>query len=255
MKDKGKNILWWRKSEYVQNNIRPSLMTLLTTMSLPSSGPSPISWPPSGQWYDITFFFPSNVFFSPKVVTNSAITSRDGDDGKWSSFALRVGNPQQTVRVLISTASVCTWVILPGGCPPGAPGLEHDHTCTQSRGGTFAPSRSSSWREVGNYSLNLELNLGYNDPGTYGLDTVALGVNNFPEAPTMNAQVVAGLETYDFYIGMFGLRHQSANFTNSSDPYNLSGDTTYPSFLETLKASSLIPSLSWAYTAGAPYRM
>ena len=69
----------------------------------------------------------------------------------------------------------------------------------------------------------------------------------------MNSQVVAGLETYDFYTGIFGLGDQPANFTHSSNTHNLS-DTIHPSFLETLKASGLIPSLSWAYTAGAPYR-
>ena len=102
--------------------------------------------------------------------------------------------------------------------------------------------------------MDLELNLGYNDQATYGLDTVALGDKVFTGAPTINAQVLAGLETYDFYTGVFGLGSQPANFTKSSDAFNLSGDMTYPSFLETLKASSLIPSLSWAYTAGAPYR-
>ena len=102
--------------------------------------------------------------------------------------------------------------------------------------------------------MDIELNLGYNDPASYGLDTVALGDNSFTEAPTINAQVVAGLETYDFYTGIFGLGHQPANFTNSSDNENLSGNIKYPSFLETFKASGMIPSLSWAYTAGAPYR-
>ena len=70
----------------------------------------------------------------------------------------------------------------------------------------------------------------------------------------MTSQIVAGLETHDFYNGIFGLGDQPANFTKPSDRYNLSGIITYPSFLTTLKASGLIPSLSWAYTAGAPYR-
>ena len=102
--------------------------------------------------------------------------------------------------------------------------------------------------------MNIELNLDYNDSATYGLDTVALGDITFTEAPTIKGQLVAGLATNDFYIGIFGLGHQPVNSTNSSDSQNLSGDITYPSFLETLKSSGMIPSLSWAYTAGAPYR-
>ena len=70
----------------------------------------------------------------------------------------------------------------------------------------------------------------------------------------MNAKVVAGLETYDFYTGMLGLGNQPGYFEASPNSGTSSGDIQYPSFLETLKASSLIPSLSWAYTAGAPYR-
>ena len=100
----------------------------------------------------------------------------------------------------------------------------------------------------------MELNLGYDDPATYGLDTVALGDGTFTGAPTLNAQIVAGLETYDFYTGMFGLGNGSASFMTSRNSSNLNGSLTYPTFLETLKASSMIPSLSWAYTAGAPYR-
>ena len=179
---------------------------------------------------------------------------RDGDDGKWSSFALRVGKPEQTVRVLISTASENTWVVLPGGCPPGALGTGNYPNCSQSRGNLFDPSHSSSWRGIGNYSLGTELNLGYNFDGTYGLDAIALGSTSLSGGPTLNSQVIAGLETNDYYTGLFGLGSQPSNFTNSSSAADLGDTIPYPSFLATLKASNLIPSLSWAYTAGAPYR-
>ncbi|KAM0804566.1 aspartic peptidase domain-containing protein [Usnea florida] len=201
----------------------------MTSTSAPPPVPSPISWPPSGQW--------------------------DGDDGKWSSFALRVGSPQQTVRVLVSTTSHVTFVILPGGCPPEKNGTGNGLNCTQSRGGTFNPLRSSSWKGFGNYPLDIELNLGYNDLATFGLDTITLGDKNSTGGLTMKSQVVAGLETHDFYTGMFGLGHQSANYTYSANPYNLSADISNPSLLEYLKSSSLIPSLSWGYNAGAPYRL
>ena len=157
------------------------------------------------------------------------------------------------MRVFISTATLNTGVIIPGGCPPGVPGISPDLKCSQSRGGLFDPSHSSSWLGFGNYSLNKEENLGYDAIASYGLDTITLGSSNLTGGPTLKSQVVAGWETYSFYTGMFGLRIQPTNFTASS-LLNTSNTISYPSFLGSLKASNLIPSLSWAYTAGAPYR-
>lgn len=171
----------------------------------------------------------------------------------WSSFALRVGIPEQTVRVLISTASGGTCVVLPGGCPPNTPGISPSWTCAQSRGEIFDPSLSN-WTSLGNYSLGIEANLGYNDPGSYGLDTVALGLSNATSGPTLQGQLVAGLVTNDFYTGLFGLGSQPTNLTSSTDSTNLTDTTPHPSFLTTMKTRNLIPSLSWAYTAGASYR-
>ena len=115
-------------------------------------------------------------------------------------------------------------------------------------------SRSNTWSPLGNYSLGIELNLGYNDPATYGTDTIALGFSNATGGPALHGQVLAGLETYDFYTGLFGLGNQPNNFTASQNNGNLANDTQVPSFLTTLKSQNLIPSLSWAYTAGAIYR-
>lgn len=156
--------------------------------------------------------------------------------------------------MLISTASEATWVVLPQGCPPGTHGIEPSLTCSDSRGELFDISASKTWSVLGNYSLGIEANLGYSDPGSYGLDTVALGFNNASGGPTLQGQVVAGLATYDYYTGLFGLNDQPVNFTASNDNNNLTDTTPHPSFLMTLKSQNLIPSLSWAYTAGAIYR-
>ena len=48
-----------------------------------------------------------------------------------------------------------------------------------------------------------------------------------------------------YYMGLFGLNHQATNFTNFA--------SQRASYLMTLKQQGLIPSLSWAYTAGAQY--
>ena len=186
-------------------------------------------------------------------LTLHSISERDGDDGNWSSFALRVGNPEQSVRVLISTADDNTKVIDPGGCPPGTQGITPSLTCSRSRGELFNASLSSTWLSKGIYSLGLENNLGYDSDGSYGLDTVALGVSNGTGGPVLPGQVVGSLTENLFYTGLFGLNNQPTNFTDSQDSSNLTDTVPYPSFLTTLKNQSRIPSLSWAYTAGAAY--
>ena len=94
--------------------------------------------------------------------------------------------------------------------------------------------------------MEIESNLGYNNTAAYGLDTVGLGLSNSTGGPSLCSQVVGALATYDFYVGLFGLGQQPTNFTNFTTPH--------PSFLTTLKAQNLIPSLSWGYNAGAHYR-
>ena len=155
--------------------------------------------------------------------------------------------------MLISTASYNTKVIDPGGCPPGIQGITPSETCPQSRGELFNASLSSTWSSFGNYALGLEANLGYTASASYGLDTVALGVSNDSGGPSLQSQVVASLDANLFYTGLFGLGTQPTNFTASQDSQNLTDTIPHPSFLTTLKNQSLIPSLSWAYTAGAAY--
>ncbi|KAF6222668.1 hypothetical protein HO133_000715 [Letharia lupina] len=64
-----------------------------------------------------------------------------------------------------------------------------------SRGGLFNSSDSSSWSNIGNYSMGLEMNLGYSDNATYGHDTVALGVSEATGSPNLDSQVVATFES------------------------------------------------------------
>lgn len=173
----------------------------------------------------------------------------DGDDGPWSSFFLRVGTPEQYVRVLVSTASPETLVVVDGGCstaafttvPPG---------CAASRGALFNMSASSTWDNVGLYGINqngvgLEANLGYSQKAQFGFESLAVGL----QAPSLSNQTVAGFVTSEpFYMGIFGLNNQPVNFSSL-------GNSSAPSFVTTLKDQNKIPSLSWSYTAGAQYRL
>lgn len=109
-------------------------------------------------------------------------------------------------------------------------------------------AKSTTWREVGNYSTVVEgyLSPKYDATATFGFDTVSLGSSDATAGPTLQSQVVGAVAANAFYNGIFGLNHQASNFTTLNDPQ--------PSFLSTLKARNLIPSVSWGYTAGASYR-
>lgn len=173
---------------------------------------------------------------------------RDGNDGPWSTFSIHVGTPPQPARVLISTALGETWVVsankTQGGC------LSADPTsCAQSRGALVNVNSSSTWQDQGIFAVGLELNLpdyvGNYDNGDYGLDTLGLGLPGSDGVSEPN-MVVAALATKDYYLGYLGVTNHPTNFTQFDDPH--------PSLLSTLKQQDKIPSLAYAYSAGAQYR-
>ena len=113
----------------------------------------------------------------------------------------------------------------------------------------FNSNASKTWLGQGSYGLGIESNLGPKFSslgGAYGLDTVALAEGNATGGPSLDGQTVAEVGSILYYTGMFGLNNQPNNLTTFDDPL--------PSYLTTLKTKNLIPSLSWAYTAGASYR-
>ncbi|KAL9091091.1 MAG: hypothetical protein Q9165_005018 [Trypethelium subeluteriae] len=192
----------------------------------------------------------------PAPFSFSPSQSWDGNDGKWSTFIVRVGTPPQDFRILPSTAGQETWVPNPEGCTPSDPS-----DCGSSRGvqefngqqGTgFLTNESSSWQALGVYdlafeeNLDYETNVTYDGQGLYGFDTVGLQVEN-SGGLTLNHQIVAGIALKQFYLGLFGLGIKPANFTSFSNPQ--------PAFLPSAVSQNLIPSQSWGYTAGAPYRL
>ena len=132
-------------------------------------------------------------------------------------------------------------MVFPAGCTTNDP-----TSCPNDRGGIFNTSTSSSWRKKQIYQLGVELNLDYHDSdnGEYGFDRLGLG---YPGSggPVLNDQVIAGVATKDFYLGMLGLAPNPINFTYAD---------THPSLLTNLKNQSIIPSLSYGYSAGASYR-
>ena len=135
-------------------------------------------------------------------------------------------------------------MVAPAGC-----GQNDAVNCTIVRGGTYDDTKSSSWNPKALYGLE-EGNLGYVNSdqsplvGSYGYDNLGLQGNG--ANLSVNHQVIATIQTKDFYLGNLGLSPYPNNFSSSED--------SSPSLLASLKAQNQIPSLSYSYTAGASYR-
>ena len=121
------------------------------------------------------------------------------------------------------------------------------------RGHIFFSNQSSTWStsriaNQGLYSLATlqEKPLGLIGNAYYGFDTVRLGGAFHPGLPTLGNQIIAGLAANDFWIGSLGISPVALNLTSLNDPI--------PSLLANLRDSKLVPSTSWAYTAGMPYQ-
>ena len=80
------------------------------------------------------------------------------------------------------------------------------------------------------------------DVADYGFDTVVLN-----DRVSVPSQIVAVLNTTDFWLGEFGLGVQESRFNGTAD---------HLSYLSSLvQTTGDIPSHSYGYTAGAHYRM
>lgn len=134
-------------------------------------------------------------------------------------------------------------MILPLGCSP-SDGVSN---CTDARGGAFDNTKSKSWSNKNNYTLNAESNLGMtenSDFGLYGFDTIAVGQPGHGNV-SLDQQPIAGLATKDFLLGNLGLANRPLIFDDQTKVNGL---------MSNLKSRNLIPSLSYGFTAGASYR-
>jgi hypothetical protein len=177
----------------------------------------------------------------PPPISITPAENWEGIDGDWNTFAIRVGNPAEVVRVLVSTTSQVVWVVDPRACVF----VTDKNTCADSRGGLFYSNISTTWQEEGLFDLYIDRNLNLTGNGMFGYDSVALGYLG-QGGPNLQHQIVGSIAVEDFWFGHFGLHPKTTNFTDLSE--------NVPSFMSTLKAQNLIPSVSWGYTQGAPYR-
>ncbi|KAF2111916.1 aspartic peptidase domain-containing protein [Lophiotrema nucula] len=186
---------------------------------------------------------------SPVVFANSL--EFDGNDGLWSTFAVRVGTPAQLFRVIPIPSSGETYIPIPEACT-----TEDPSNCAALRGAFdfdgfpskgFDVNASSTWSNIGTYGLDLGYGLDYYDAaGNYGLETVGIG---FPNSglPSLSSQVVSGIVNKKLWLGMIGLSPVASNFSDFEYPQR--------AFMTTLMDDGRIPSLSYGYTAGASYRL
>lgn len=132
-------------------------------------------------------------------------------------------------------------MVLPDGCKA------NDTGCRADRGEVYNYNQSSTWSANGLYELYNERNLGMNGNGLWGNDTIGLGVQG-SGGPTLEDQVLAGIVTNNFYLGMFGVNPKPTNYTGIATDQQ-------DSYMTTLKKRNVIPSVSFGYTAGAQYRL
>lgn len=187
-----------------------------------------------------------NVPTPVKVAPDQGFT---GIDGKWNTISLRVGSSEHISNVLVSTASQQTWLIHPLAClknqtESGRTVEVTDGNCYDSRGKTFNKSESTTWTNNGFFQLWILKNIGLSGTGEYGWDTVGLG-NKGEETVTVKNTTIGTLISPNFWLGHFGVNPKPTNFSSFADPS--------PSYMTLLFEQKKIPSLSFGYTAGAPY--
>ena len=175
-----------------------------------------------------------------------------GNDGPWSTFDFRIGNDSQLVQVLPATSGQGIVVVLPGGCPASLA------SCESLRGGTWRPDEdimhdSPNQSNIFDVQFPSMISL----PETlfteqhlervelvyylYENSLVDTGRNESIEAVD---QLIGG---YVPFIGLMGLSSQPVAFAN--------GTGSFDGLLKTLLRRVNGTSASWAYTAGAKYKI
>ncbi|KAH7058999.1 peptidase aspartic [Macrophomina phaseolina] len=194
---------------------------LLSLASGTTSAPAPVSLQPTQYW--------------------------DGNDGPWSTFAITIGTPSQSLRLLPATGQSALWPVLPEGCLNDN---RSETACSDARGKVYLRNQSTTWVEQGIYALSTlfvehQLGIASDARAVYGFDTVGLGWPTYG-LPSLDNQVVGGIADKSIYEGVFPLSPRPVNFTDLNDPK--------PTVMQTLVNQSIIPSTSWSYTAGSYYR-
>ena len=186
-----------------------------------------------------------NTFTSLKIIDSSC---RDGPDGPWASFNMTVsgtGSKEdlgQTFRTFPGLSFSILLVPIAAEFCSGSRILEE--SCVSRN--NFQSNASTSWKSIGEINilsvLPLSRFLAAGNATTQseqlGDDTVFMGSGE--TAPGLVQQIVAGVASKQFFMGLFGLSNRELYLYGHSRP----------TFLSIFKEYTL-PSLSFSYTAGS----
>lgn len=182
-----------------------------------------------------------DAIIAPFIVEPTGVW--DGVDGNWTSFAVSVGTPPQSFRVLPATLNAGITVPDAGACQGW---LSNVTDCENQRGSNsnngFNLVNSNTWVQNSIYKVFQQQTF-YDETGVYGTDTVSIGRSGGSNNATVQRQTVITISQIDFWLGSIGL---------SSSSSTLRGYTPQ-TLLTSLKNASVIPSLSFGYTAGQHY--
>jgi hypothetical protein len=176
----------------------------------------------------------------------------DGNDGSWSTFKITIGTPPQEFRVLASTQSGQTFTVMPDGCIAGT----DPSNCAELRGAQifdsaqspgFLSNTSSTWDWIGQYDIDLEDRLNYTARGIFGYERIALGSSGDTGILSANSSLVGGVADMAYYMGHVPLGVSKSKFGSQSQSLD--------PLIYQLRNTSQIPTMSFAYTAGAKYRL
>ena len=170
-----------------------------------------------------------------------------GNDGNWSTWAIKVGSSLQQFNIIPSTSHGEIWVPGPQGCTGSPAPLQ----CAESRGVGelqgqqslgFQENASTTWEQIGIYEFVTGEDLFQTtEAGLYGLDDVVIGENNI----TVKHATVAGVVTKDFWLGSFGMAQIHSEFPVRSG--------SVPSLLDGMKEENLTSTASFGLSVGAAY--
>ncbi|KAF2020795.1 acid protease [Aaosphaeria arxii CBS 175.79] len=174
----------------------------------------------------------------------------EGYDGPWSAFTIHVGTPGQDFNILPSTSGAHLILPISERCTSGIVLPKYtalrDANSTQLPTTGFRPNASITWKPSGpNNSLGNQ-QLANSDNKIYGLDKIEMFSHN-STGLVVTDQVISGTSIKDHQLGFLGLDARLSKSPDSNYPHR--------SLLTTLREDNKIPSLSFAYTAGAAYRI
>lgn len=186
----------------------------------------------------------------PRVV--DATGKYDGNDGRWSTFFINLGDDGsnrrgQNFRVLASTSSPLTMV--------PAEASNCDEECASSRGievfengqpRGFEDDIQDGWVEAGIYRLSLPNWWSTEFPefnATYGTMNVGLGQAAASSQILADQPIATSPEQDYFYLGSFGLGVDIVRSDRARAPF----------MQNYANSNNTIPSPSYAYGAGAVY--